>query len=134
MHGLVREAAQLALPASALGVNQRMVEPWLAYHDAQDRVAEVAFHALESLPVGEPATAVLWAVRAAAQAMAQLAWEEAAGLYDRVLDLGAELTVGERCRLLVERARTRCGPTTWTVPGSACWRRRTWPAPARMPR
>ena len=46
--------------------------------DADARVAEIAYHRLESLPAGDPAAAVAWAQRAADRAMAQYAWEEAA--------------------------------------------------------
>ena len=42
------------------------------------RASEIAYHWLESLPLGDPARACQWAERAADQALGQLAWERAA--------------------------------------------------------
>ena len=57
-------------------------------------------HLLESLPTGDAALAVRWAERAAADAMAHLAWEDAAGFYDRALRAAAVQGAADWCRLL----------------------------------
>jgi DNA-binding CsgD family transcriptional regulator/tetratricopeptide (TPR) repeat protein len=108
-HDLVREAARLELATvTRLRLHQRMAEYLMGRADAGTRLTEVAFHWLESLPVGDAAQAVTWAERAAGQAMGQLAWEEAADLYGRALAAGgAELGVARRCRLLLGRARAQ---------------------------
>ena len=109
-HDLVREAARLELATVArLGLHQRMAGYLMGRADAGTRVAEVAFHCLESLPVGDAAQAVTWAEHAAGQAMGQLAWEQAADLYGRALAAagGAELGAAHRCRLLLGRARAQ---------------------------
>ena len=85
-HDLVREAARLDVATVArLGLHERMAGYLLGRADAASRLPEVAFHCLEALPFGDPTRAVEWAERAAAQAMAQLAWEEAASLYRRAV-------------------------------------------------
>ena len=107
-HDLIREAARIEVPTvERLGLHQRMAEYLAGRVDATDRVAEVAFHWLESLPVGDAGRAVVWAERAAGQAMAQLAWEEAAALYGRAVAAAADAALGEsdRCRLLLAQAR-----------------------------
>lgn len=108
-HDLFREAARLEVPtAERLALHQRMAEHLGARDDPP--VAELSFHWLASLPAGDPAPAVAWTERAADRAMAQLAWEEAAALYQRALD--ADETHGvlgapDRCRLLLAAARAR---------------------------
>jgi DNA-binding CsgD family transcriptional regulator len=68
--------------------------------DADDRVAEIAYHRFESLPVGDAATAVAWGERAADRAMRQYAWEDAASLYDRCLAVAtADQLLDARARL-----------------------------------
>ena len=62
--------------------------------------AAVAHHLLESLPAGDAGLAARWAERAAADAMAHLAWEDAAGFYDRALRAAAGHGAADRCRLL----------------------------------
>ena len=109
-HDLIREAARLEVPtAERLGLHQRLATYLAGRPDAAERAAEVAFHALESLPVGDPALAASWAERAADQAMAQLAWEEAEELYGRAVEAGAAagLAGPDRCRLLLARARAQ---------------------------
>jgi DNA-binding NarL/FixJ family response regulator len=107
-HDLIRETARLDVSTvDRLNLHQRMAEYLTGRVDAAGRVAEIAFHLLESLPVGDPARAVAWAERAAGQATAQLAWEEAAALYRRaVVAAGdAALPGPERARLLLASAR-----------------------------
>ena len=47
--------------------------------------AMIAHHLLEALPIGDAGAAASWAERAAAVAMAQLAWEDAAVFYARAV-------------------------------------------------
>ncbi len=110
-HDLFREAARLDVPTvERLMLHRRMAEHLSARGDGDARVAEIAFHWLESLPAGDAAQAVAWGERAADRAMAQLAWEEAASLYQRALDAGDAHGVtapADRCRLLLAMARAQ---------------------------
>ncbi|PRX68635.1 putative ATPase [Nonomuraea fuscirosea] len=109
-HDLIREAARLEVgTAQRLTLHRRMAEHLIGRVDAADRTSEVAFHLLESLPAGDAALAAAWAERAAEQAMAQLAWEEAAALYGRAVAVAgdAALSGPDRCRLLLARARAQ---------------------------
>ncbi len=107
VHDLIREAARLDVSTpERLALHERFAKYLAGLGDADTRVAEVAFHCLESLPRGDAVSAVSWAERAATRAMAQLAWEEAEALYGRavVAASGPEFAAGDRCRLLLARA------------------------------
>jgi DNA-binding CsgD family transcriptional regulator len=107
-HDLVRETARLRLPTAArMNLHLRAAEYLAGRADAASRAAELAFHYLESLPVGDPLVAANWAQRAGDVAMAQLAWEQAAELYGRALVAGAELPAADRAGLLLARARAQ---------------------------
>lgn len=109
-HDLIRETARLDVPTvRRLECHQRMAEYLAGRVDAADRVAEIAFHWLESLPVGDAATAARWAERAGDRAQAQLAWEEAAAHYGRAAAAAtnAAQSVPDRCRLLLAGARAQ---------------------------
>jgi len=110
-HDLFREAARLDVPtAERLTLHRRMAEHLSARGDGDARVAEIAFHWLESLPMGDATQAVAWTERAADRAMAQLAWEEAASLYRRALDAGdthGVIAAPDRCRLLLAMAQAQ---------------------------
>jgi DNA-binding CsgD family transcriptional regulator/DNA-directed RNA polymerase specialized sigma24 family protein/tetratricopeptide (TPR) repeat protein len=98
-HDLIRETARLELPtADRLTAHARMARHLRCRADAVPAV--VAHHLLESLPTGDAAVAVQWAERAAADAMAHLAWEDAAGFYARALPAAAGHGAADRCRLL----------------------------------
>ena len=98
-HDLIRETALLELPtAGRLTAHARMADYLRRRPDASPAV--VAHHLLESLPAGDAALAARWAERAAADAMAHLAWEDAAGFYDRALRAAAGHGAADRCRLL----------------------------------
>jgi DNA-binding CsgD family transcriptional regulator/tetratricopeptide (TPR) repeat protein len=100
-HDLIRDAARLDLPTTQrLATHAKIASCLEGRTDATDRAAELAHHWLESLPYGEPAKAVEWAERAAAIAMTQLAWENAADLYSRALRASPGLTDGVRAKLL----------------------------------
>jgi DNA-binding CsgD family transcriptional regulator/tetratricopeptide (TPR) repeat protein len=105
-HDLIREVARLSRPtADRLAVHARMAD----YLREQPDVAPalVAYHLLESLPVGPADLAVTWARRAAEAAMSQLAWEDAVALYGRALQVRPGPESEERCRLLIGLARAR---------------------------
>ncbi len=109
-HDLIRETARLEMSTvDRLWLHQRMARYLTGRVDVADRVAEVAFHHLESLPVGDAGEAVTWAEGAARQAMGQLAWEEAAALYRRAVAAAADAGLPERdrCRLVLARARAQ---------------------------
>jgi DNA-binding CsgD family transcriptional regulator len=102
-HDLIRETARLAVPtAERLRLHLRMAEHLAGRVDAAERVAEVAFHFVEALPTGAPATAAAWAERAAGQASMRLAWEEAVTRYGQAVAAAADagLPAEDRCRLL----------------------------------
>ncbi|SDZ26183.1 regulatory protein, luxR family [Amycolatopsis xylanica] len=107
-HDLIRESARLEVAtARRLVLHQRMAEHLMSRSDTDAHVAEIAFHLFESLPSGDAATAAEWAERAADQAMAQLAWEEADELYGRALATGARPAPADRCRLLLAQVGAR---------------------------
>lgn len=110
VHDLIREAARLEVPTvERLALHQRMAEYLAGLGDADTRVAEVAMHWLESLPAGDVTQAVSWTQRAADQAMAHLAWEEADALYGRAVAAATDqrFTSAQRCRLLLGRSRAQ---------------------------
>src|SRR6266498_2069505 len=106
-----REAARLDVPtAERLTLHRRMAEHLCVRGGGDARVAEIAFHWLESLPTGDATQALAWTKRAADRAMAQLAWEEAASLYQRALDADDRhgvLAAPDRCRLLLAMAQAQ---------------------------
>src|SRR6266508_4409346 len=110
-HDLFREAARLDVPtAERLTLHRRMAEHLCVRGGGDARVAEIAFHWLESLPAGDATQAVAWTQRAADRAMTQLAWEEAASLYRRALDAGdthGVIAAPDRCRLLLAMAQAQ---------------------------
>jgi DNA-binding CsgD family transcriptional regulator len=105
-HDLIREVARLEVPtADRLAVHARMASYLQGQPDAAP--ALVAYHLLESLPVGPADLAVAWARRAAEAAMSQLAWEDAAFWYGRALRVRPGPGPEDRCRLLLGLARAR---------------------------
>src|SRR6266699_2484563 len=100
-HDLIRESARLDLPTAArLTAHARLAACLESRTDATARAPEIAYHWLESLPLGDPVRACEWAERAADQALGQLAWERAAHMYRRARETGARLTAADRTRLL----------------------------------
>jgi len=109
-HDLIREAAaQEVVTAQRLALHARTAQCLMDRANADGRVAEIAYHLIESLPVGDAAAAVAWSRRAGDRAMAQLAWEAAAAWYSRALDAANadELTAADRTAVLIERARAQ---------------------------
>lgn len=102
-HDLVREAARSDVSRSdRLGMHHRMACHLEDQPDAVARPAEVAHHWLESLPLGDAAHAAEWAERAARAATSQLAWDEAAGLYRRAVEVVDD--PARRCELVIALA------------------------------
>ena len=100
-HDLIRESARLDLPTAArLTAHARLAACLESRADASARAPEIAYHWLESLPLGDPVRACEWAERAADQALGQLAWERAAHMYRRAGETGARLTASCQTRLL----------------------------------
>lgn len=103
-HDLIREVARDDVPTAArLALHQAMADHLAERPDADRHVAQIAHHRLEALPAGDPVAAVDAARKAAAEAMAHLAWEEADSFLTRAIDQAgppAEM----RCWLLVARA------------------------------
>lgn len=106
-HDLIREAARLDVPTvRRLTLHQRTADYLRARDDADVRTPQIAFHLLESLPAGDPVLAVEWARRAADAAMTQLAWEEAANLYGRALQV-SDLPPRRRAELLLDLVKAQ---------------------------
>lgn len=87
-HALIREALYDDLPATRrLRLHARVGAALEACHgaDLDAHLAELAYHFGQAAPAGEAARAVAYAQRAGARAMALLAYEEAAGHYERAL-------------------------------------------------
>ena len=110
-HALIRDAFYAELSVArrvrlhariASALEQEAPERWLS---------EIAHHLYEAAPGGEAKRAVAYGTRAASQAMAQLAYEDAAVHYGRVLELLEEGAGARRCELLLAlgEARQRAG-------------------------
>jgi tetratricopeptide (TPR) repeat protein len=98
-HALVRDTLLESLGATRrarlhLVVGEALEE---AYRDdLEAHLAEIAHHFLQSATEGGAERAVAYAARAAQRAVVQFAYEEAARLYDRALDVAASLAPDER--------------------------------------
>jgi hypothetical protein len=68
------------------------------------RVMELAHHYLNAVPDVDPSTVVVWVRRAALQAERAFAFEEAAALYERLLDVVPDER--SKCEILLGHART----------------------------
>ena len=89
-HALVQEALHDALPATERVELHRAVAHALATLRASaldERAAELAHHFVEAVPGGDAVPAVRWSVRAAHQALACSAYEEAVAHFQRALTL-----------------------------------------------
>jgi tetratricopeptide (TPR) repeat protein len=89
-HDLVRETLDEDLPATRRMELHRTVGRVLEdlFRDnLEPHLAEIAYHLAQAAPIGESKRAVDYSVRAANRAKAVLAYEDAAGLYKRALQL-----------------------------------------------
>jgi eukaryotic-like serine/threonine-protein kinase len=105
-HALVRDTLyDEASPAQRAALHERIgltLEEICG--DDETRLGELAHHFLSAAPRGDIGRAIDYAERAGAQAMDQLAYEEAAELYERaleVLELSDEPDESRRCALLL---------------------------------
>jgi DNA-binding CsgD family transcriptional regulator/tetratricopeptide (TPR) repeat protein len=114
-HALVREVLYEGLPAARrVRLHGRVGEALEAVYaaDPGPHLAELAHHYVAAAPSGEEmvARAVRTASLAGRRALELLAWEEAAGLFERALaalDLAERPDQHERCELLLSLAEAR---------------------------
>lgn len=111
-HDLVRDSLRLDVaPADGRRIHLRAAE-----HFEHGDPAQVAYHRLAALPLGDPQLASRAASRAAAQAMSQLAYEDAVRWYDQGLSANgkptSELLIGKATAQYlaydIESARRTC--------------------------
>src|SRR5262249_40816037 len=106
-HGLIRETLYEELPAARRVPLHRQIGEGLEQRQGQEpsaHLAERAYHFFEAARGGDLDKAVDYATRAGVRATQQLAYEEAAGHYERALQ-ALELTDrpvdAERCEVLL---------------------------------
>jgi DNA-binding CsgD family transcriptional regulator len=120
MHMLVRDAVEATLRAAELPEAHRVIaEAIEAYEGTGDaHVADLARHWDAASALGQRDRAAAWCQRAAAVADRQLAWEEAARLFDRALELGGDTAdpLDRFARAFgAARARLHCDEITTAV-------------------
>jgi DNA-binding CsgD family transcriptional regulator len=114
-HALVREVLYEGLPAARrVGLHGRVGEALEAAYavDPEPHLAELAHHFVAAAPGGGEMVgrAVLVATLAGRRALDLLAWEDAAGLFERALaalDLAERPDQRERCELLLDLGEAR---------------------------
>src|SRR5213594_3793994 len=108
-HALIRETIYEQLDAAERArLHGRIGEVLEALHemDPTPHLATLAHHFLEAVPAGGAEKAITYSTRAARYAEASLAYEDAAVLFERALEVLAEAhpaDVRERCELLLAR-------------------------------
>ena len=111
-HALVRDAVEATLTAAELPMMHRAVADAIETYDGtgDEQAAELARHWDAASAAGDRPTAATWCERAATIADRRLAWEEAARLFDRALDLGgtADALAEHRRAIGSARARLHC--------------------------
>jgi DNA-binding winged helix-turn-helix (wHTH) protein len=128
-HALIGEALYDELPTSERARLHRRVGEALEERRGA-RLAELAHHFYQASPAGDAGKALAYCTRAGDQAMAVLAFEEAARHYERavqVIDAGSEAPRGARDTLLLSLADARyrsgepdaSGELLWQVVGGA---------------
>jgi DNA-binding CsgD family transcriptional regulator len=109
VHALTRDAVEASLStADRVAFHRAAAEAMQAQFvgDLSEHLTDLARHWAEVAPYGEAATAREWAIRAAADAVRRLAYEEGARLYRSALAFDApSLPDVERCRVLVALGR-----------------------------
>jgi predicted ATPase len=108
-HALTRDAVEASLGAADRAALHRSVAEAIQVQFAGDlleHLGDLARHWAELAPYGEAATARTWAIRAAAEAVRRLAYEEGVRLYRSALALDPEtLPAAERCRVQIALGR-----------------------------
>jgi DNA-binding SARP family transcriptional activator len=114
-HALIRDTAYDLLTAARRAqlhhrIGRTLEELYSA--DLEPHLAELAYHFLAALPVGDTERALTYAIRAAEWSVGQLAFEEAARLYEMALSLAGDDV--QRCDLLLALgdACARAGDTS----------------------
>ncbi len=111
-HGLIRDTLYEELPtARRMPLHRQIGELLEGREAAEARLAELAYHFFEAAHGGDVGKAVDYSMRAGARAAQQLAYEEAAGHYERALqalDL-TEQADGQRCELLLALGDVQMG-------------------------
>ncbi len=110
VHALVRDAVEAGVARPVLArLHRQVAEAIDTYEGAgEDQLSDLARHWDESSVLGDEGVAAGWNERAADAAQRQLAWEEAARLYDRAVALtGPSADPVDRYRRLVGAARAR---------------------------
>src|SRR3989441_2033110 len=108
-HALIRETIYEELSAAERArLHGRIGEVLEALHqmDPTPQLATLAHHFLEAVPAGAAEKAIAYSTRAARYAEASLAYEDAAVLFERALEVLAEAhpaDARERCELLLAR-------------------------------
>jgi DNA-binding CsgD family transcriptional regulator len=109
VHALTREAVEASLlTADRATIHRGVAQAMEAQYgdDLGDHVAEIARHWMQLAPHGDGATARVWALRAADDALRRSAFEDAVRLYGAALSLSAPpLDTADRCRVLVALGR-----------------------------
>jgi DNA-binding CsgD family transcriptional regulator len=112
-HALVREVLYEGLPAARrVRLHGRIGEALQSVYaaDPGPHLAELAHHYLAAAPGGQVARAVRVATLAGRRALELLAWEEAAGLFERALaalELADQPDQHQRCQLLLDLGEAR---------------------------
>jgi DNA-binding CsgD family transcriptional regulator len=90
VHALVRDAVEATMSAAELPEAHRVIAEAIEAYEGtgDDNVADLARHWDLASALGQRDRAAGWCERAAQVADRQLAWEEAARLFDRALELG----------------------------------------------
>ncbi|MEX5633639.1 ATP-binding protein [Parafrankia sp. FMc2] len=109
VHALTRDAVEASLTTADRAALHRAVAEAIEARfagDLSDHLPDIARHWASLAPYGEAVTARAWAIRAAADAVRRLAYEQGVRLYQAALALDASsLPDVERCRLLVALGR-----------------------------
>ena len=108
-HALVRDAVEATMTSAELPVMHRAVAEAIESYDGagDEQAAELARHWDAASAAGDRPTAAMWCERAATVADRRLAWEEAARLFDRALDLGGKADALAEHRRAIGSARAR---------------------------
>jgi tetratricopeptide (TPR) repeat protein len=94
VHALVRDTLSSEIAANERAQLHLLIAEALEQEygeDAEPHLAEIAHHFLQAATAGGAPRAVEFAARAAERAIAQFAYDEAAQLYDRAIDVAAAL-------------------------------------------
>jgi class 3 adenylate cyclase len=103
-HALIRETLYEELSTTRRVRLHRQIGEALEELDAEGNLPQLAYHFAEAAPGGDIEKAISFATRAAERAISQVAYEEAAGHYERALqvtELESTTAATTRCDLLI---------------------------------